>query len=131
MTIGQLAEAAGVNVETIRYYHRRGLLPTPARPLGGQRRYAGEALRQITFIRRAQGLGFTLDEIAELIGLAQKGDGRASRVLADAKLVELEARIAELNRMRRKLRELVQRRDERRGPSPFIRYLDGEEGGGG
>ena len=133
MTIGQLAEAAGVNVETIRYYQRRGLIPTPARPLGGQRRYAEEALRQIAFIRRAQDLGFTLEEITALLALAAKGDWRASRASAERKMEELEARVAELNRMRRQLRELVQRCDERRGrePSPFITYLYGEEEGGG
>jgi MerR family mercuric resistance operon transcriptional regulator len=133
MTIGQLAVAAGVNVETIRYYQRRGLMPTPARPLGGQRRYQDPALRQIIFIRRAQDLGFTLEEISALLAVAVKGDSRASRAFADAKMAELDARIAELNRMRRQLRELVQRCDERRGreSSPFVRYLYGEDEEGG
>jgi Hg(II)-responsive transcriptional regulator len=135
MTIGQLAEAAGVNVETIRYYQRRGLMAIPIRPLGGQRRYPEEALRQITFIRRAQDLGFTLEEITALLAVALDGDWRAARTFADTKLAELEARAAELNRMRRQLRELVRRCEERRGrePSPFIRYLYDEDdavGGG-
>ena len=65
LTIGKLADAAGVNIETIRYYQRRGLLDEPAKPLGGHRRYpAGEAKR-VHFIKRAQALGFTLDELRE------------------------------------------------------------------
>jgi MerR family mercuric resistance operon transcriptional regulator len=129
MTIGQLAEAAGVNVETIRYYQRRGLMPIPIRPLGGQRRYPDEALRQITFIRRAQDLGFTLEEIMALLAVARDGDARAARTFADRKVEELDARVAQLNRMRRQLRELVRRCDERRGrePSPIMKYLYDED----
>lgn len=130
MTIGQLAQAAGVNVETVRYYQRRGLMSVPARPMGGQRRYPEEALRQITFIRRAQDLGFTLEEIAALLALARDGDWREARAFAEHKKEELGMRVAELNRMRRQLRGLVRRCDERRGqePSPFIRHLYGDEG---
>src|SRR4051812_24328689 len=133
MTIGQLAEAAGVNVETVRYYQRRGLMSVPPRPMGGQRRYPDEALRQITFIRRAQDLGFTLDEITSLLVLAREGDWREARDYADQKREALAARVAELNRMRRQLARLVRRCDERRGrePSPFIRFLYGEDDPGG
>ena len=69
MTIGQLAAAAGVGVETIRYYQRLGILATPAKPFGGQRRYFDATLKQIAFIRRAQHLGFTLEEINGLMAI--------------------------------------------------------------
>ena len=105
MTIGQLAKAAGVNVETVRYYQRRGLVPTPSRPFGGQRKYAEDTLRRIHFVRRAQNLGFTLDEIGRL--LAKAADRRAVRELAEAKLAHLAERVAEINRMRRELRRLL------------------------
>ena len=105
MTIGQLAKAAGVNVETVRYYQRRGLVPTPARPFGGQRKYAEDVLRRIHFVRRSQNLGFTLDEIGTL--LAKAADRRALRELAEAKLERLAERVAEINRMRRELRQLL------------------------
>ena len=66
MTIGRLANESGVNVETIRYYQRRGLMPQPPKPVNGHRRYAAEAARRVRFIKRAQVLGFTLEEIASL-----------------------------------------------------------------
>ena len=66
-TIGQLAEAAGVNIETVRYYHRRGLIPLPPKRAGGRRNYPDSALRQIVFIRRAQQLGFTLEDLTTVI----------------------------------------------------------------
>lgn len=69
MTIGRLADAAGVNVETIRYYQRRGLLLEPDRPINGQRRYARAVVKRVRFIKRAQVLGFTLDEVGSLLEL--------------------------------------------------------------
>lgn len=63
LTIGKLADAAGVNVETIRYYQRRGLLDEPAKPLGGHRRYPVDMVKRLRFIKRAQALGFTLSEV--------------------------------------------------------------------
>jgi MerR family mercuric resistance operon transcriptional regulator len=127
MTIGQLAKAAGVGVETIRYYQRRGLITTPAKPIGGQRHYQDPAMRQIAFIRRAQFLGFTLDEIGALMTIADGTRCAEGRAFAQAKLDELGARIAELNRMRRDLRVLVKRCDgnTRGAPCPFILKLDG------
>jgi MerR family mercuric resistance operon transcriptional regulator len=83
LTIGRLARAAGMNVETIRYYQRRGLLPEPARPLGGQRHYGPAAAMRLRFVKRAQQLGFTLDEVKELLLLE---DGQActpTRMLAE------------------------------------------------
>src|SRR3954468_16785809 len=70
MTIGRLAKAAGMNVETIRYYQRRGLLEEPKKPLGGHRRYPPQAVRQLAFIRRAQQLGFSLEEVKALLAFS-------------------------------------------------------------
>ena len=67
MSIGKLAEAAGVNIETIRYYQRRGLLDEPPKPLGGYRDYLPEQVKRLRFIKRAQALGFTLDEVGALL----------------------------------------------------------------
>jgi MerR family mercuric resistance operon transcriptional regulator len=128
MTIGQLAKAAGVNVETIRYYQRRGLVTTPSKPLGGQRKYPDEALRQITFVHRAQDLGFTLDEIILLLAQARDGGRDGGRELAKKKVEELERRAAQLNRMRKALAALVAKADGARGKeSPIIRALYGED----
>jgi DNA-binding transcriptional MerR regulator len=69
LTIGKLASAAGVNTQTIRYYERSGLFPVPARTPGGYRQFGPDELRRLRFIRRAQGLGFSLTEIRELLGL--------------------------------------------------------------
>jgi MerR family mercuric resistance operon transcriptional regulator len=94
---GQVAEAAGVNPQTLRYYERRGLLAEPERTLGGHRVYRPEAVTVLRVIKAAQRLGFTLDEVAELLDLGahRRGTpGLAAR--AEAKLVEVEARIADL-----------------------------------
>jgi MerR family mercuric resistance operon transcriptional regulator len=127
MTIGKLAEAAGLNVETIRYYQRRGLIAVPARPPNGQRRYAHAVLEHLAFIRRAQLLGFSLDEIGALMRLDESrcADGR---VFAKLKLEELRARIAELRRMGDELERLMKRCDARaRGEAcPVLRTLNGE-----
>jgi MerR family mercuric resistance operon transcriptional regulator len=95
----QVASAAGVNRETLRYYERRGLLAEPARSLGGHRLYPSEAVTMIRVIKAAQGLGFTLDEVAELIEAGRHRHGRRARGLqerAEAKLVEVEQKIADL-----------------------------------
>src|SRR5262247_1928849 len=86
LTIGRLARAAEVSVETIRYYQRRGLLEEPAKPVGGQRRYASDAVRRLRFIRRAQRLGFTLQEVKELLLLEDGQSCRKTRLLAEEKL---------------------------------------------
>lgn len=127
MTIGELARAAGVHVETVRYYQRRGLLAKPAKPPGGRNHYSDTVLEQIGFIRRAQFLGFTLEEIKSMMEL---GDRRCAegRSFAQMKLDELGARVQEINRMRRELRRLVRKCDANTGGEacPFIRALDGE-----
>jgi MerR family mercuric resistance operon transcriptional regulator len=96
----QLATAAGVNVQTLRYYERRGLLPEPDRSLGGHRLYPSEAVTVLRVIKAAQRLGFTLDEVEQLLDAGQHRHGpRPSTGLqerAQAKLTEVEARIADL-----------------------------------
>lgn len=108
LTIGKLADAAGVNVETIRYYQRRGLLDEPPKPLGGHRRYTTAQIKRLRFIKRAQALGFTL---AEVSGLLQLDEGCAcveTQALARNKLALIEQKIADLAAMRDVLGELVQ-----------------------
>jgi MerR family transcriptional regulator, mercuric resistance operon regulatory protein len=107
MTIGQVAKAAGVNVETVRYYQRRGLVGEPTKPPGGHRHYTDVIVRQIGFIRGAQQLGFSLEEVKGLIKLADGEEGRKVRQLAEGKMETLGTRIAQINRMRRKLRRLI------------------------
>jgi len=107
LTIGRLAKAAGVNIETIRYYQRRGLVEEPAKPLGGYRRYLPAAAARVRFIKRAQQLGFTLDEVAALLLLQDGQSCRETRTLAERKLDMIEERIADLTRMRRLLRGLI------------------------
>jgi len=106
LTIGKLAAAGGVGVETIRFYQRRGLLGTPTRE-GGTRRYGTEDLRRLRFIRQAQGAGFTLAEIKELLELDAGEDRSRARALATRRIEALDARIAELERARNALRRLA------------------------
>ena len=107
LTIGSLAQAAGVNVETIRYYQRRGLVDEPHKPLGGHRRYAAAAVQRVRFIKRAQQLGFTLDEVTALLLLEDGQSCRETRLLAEQKLALVEDRIVDLGRMRRTLKGLI------------------------
>ncbi|WP_425339937.1 MerR family transcriptional regulator [Methylobacterium variabile] len=106
LTIAGLARAGTVGVETIRYYQRRGLLPVPARA-GGIRRYGPDAVRRLRFIRSAQGAGFTLEEIAELLALDAGEDRARARELAQARIAALDARIAELTAARDALGRLA------------------------
>lgn len=129
LTIGRLADAAGVNVETIRYYQRRGLLEEPSRPPGGQRRYAAAAAKRVHFIRRAQLLGFTLAEVEELLRLDDGQSCRETRLLAEQKLAGIEQRIADLARMRRLLKRLIAkcRSGGRPRSCPIIATLSADE----
>jgi MerR family mercuric resistance operon transcriptional regulator len=126
-SIGQLARDAGVNVETIRFYQRRGLVPTPPKPAGGSRSYPEAALGQIAFIRRAQHLGFTLEEIGALQEIADGRDCRRGRDFAQRKHDELTHRVEALNGVRRQLAALVRKCDANDGTAacPFIRELGG------
>lgn len=107
LTIGALAAAAGVHVETVRYYQRRGLVPQPLRPRGGVRRYSRDDAERLRFIKRAQTMGFTLAEIDNLIQLRTRRSCRATRELAAAKLRLIEMRLRELRRLRAEVARLV------------------------
>lgn len=110
MTIGSLATAAGVGVETVRYYQRRGLVGTPERGGsgldGGVRRYDDGHLRRLRFIRQAQTAGFTLDQISELLSLDAGQDRARARELARTRIAALDAKIAELGEARAALLRL-------------------------
>ena len=122
MTIGRLAKAAGVNVETIRYYQRRGLIEEPQKPLGGQRRYPESALSALAFVRRAQNLGFSLDEVKALMALTETSDCGAARVIAEHKRSVLSSRIDELERMRKQLDAFIAacKRNKGKKPCPMV-----------
>jgi MerR family mercuric resistance operon transcriptional regulator len=111
LTISKLANAAGVNIETIRYYQRRGLLDEPPKPLGGHRRYSLEHAKRVRFIKRAQALGFTLDEAGALLTLDAACACGETRVLAIRKRALIEQKIADLAAMRQALGGLVQQCD--------------------
>ena len=115
LTIGVLAEAAGVNVETIRFYQRKGLMQEPDRPLGGIRRYGETDRGRVRFIKSAQRLGFSLDEIAELLRLEDGAHCQEASSLATRKLVDVRERLADLSRMEKVLSELVGACNSRRG----------------
>jgi len=111
LTIGQLASAAEVNVETIRYYQRLGLLQEPPKPIGGHRRYAADQVKRLRFIKRAQTLGFTLTEIAALLTLEQANACTETRDLALRKRKLIEEKIRDLQQMQSALNALVQQCD--------------------
>ena len=125
LTIGRVAKAAGVNVETIRYYQRLKLLEEPAKPLGGVRRYAEAAVARVRFIKRAQELGFSLAEIHRLLRLGDPQSCGEARALASEKLALVESRVADLQRLRGVLEDLIGRCDRRRGKvaCPIIESL--------
>ncbi|HCT3663403.1 TPA: Hg(II)-responsive transcriptional regulator [Pseudomonas aeruginosa] len=127
LTIGKLADAAGVNIETIRYYQRRGLLDEPPKPPGGHRRYAPEQAKRVRFIKRAQALGFTLDEVGALLTLDAACACGETRALAVRKLGLIEQKMADLAVMRQALGGLVQQCDAGDGGAscPIIDVLVG------
>lgn len=126
MTIAGLAKAGGVGVETVRYYQRRGLIAEPARTGGtglggGIRRYGAQDVRRLRFIRSAQGAGFTLDEIAELLALDSSNDRARARTLAAGRIAALDERIAELEQARAALTRLADScASGKKGPCPII-----------
>jgi Hg(II)-responsive transcriptional regulator len=127
MRIGEVAAGAGVNVQTLRYYERRGLLPEPRRRGSGYRAYDAETVRLVRFIKRAQELGFALREVADLIELKQSPRrGVEVRALAAAKVEDIERRIAHLRAMRQALAGLVQACacEEGAPTCPIIEALD-------
>lgn len=134
MKISGLARGAGVGVETVRFYQRRGLLGTPERPGGagaggGVRRYGGEDVRRLRFIRSAQGAGFTLAQIKELLELDATDDRARVRELAGEQIASLDARIAELERARASLRRLAREcGNGTAGPCPILTSFEHPEG---
>lgn len=109
MTIGTLANAAGVNVETIRFYQRKGLMQEPDRALGGIRRYGETDLARVRFIKSAQRLGFSLNEIVELLQLEDGTHCTEARVQAERKLADVRAKLADLTRIEAALADLIAR----------------------
>ncbi len=111
LAIGALAERTGCKVETIRYYERIGILPEPARNLGGQRRYAARHLKRLNFVRRARGLGFTLDDVRGLLRLVDEQGHSCAEVeaMAQRHLDAVRARLADLRAMEAVLKETVAR----------------------
>lgn len=107
LTIGAFARAAGVHVETIRYYQRKGLLPEPDKPGGGIRRYGRADVARVRFIKSAQRLGFSLDEVMGLLTLQDGTDCGAARRLAEHKLADVRGRLAELHRIETALATMV------------------------
>ncbi len=109
LTIGRLARQAGVNLETVRYYERRGLLPRPPRSVSGYRLFPAETARRLRFIRRAQQLGFSLTEIGELLSLrvSRRTTSAEIRARAETKIADIEAKIKSLESMKKTLRKLT------------------------
>lgn len=107
MTISRLADSAGVHVETVRYYQRRGLLREPVRPNGGVRHYEAIDVSRLQFIRRAQAMGFSLEEIAELADIKGQGACEHTRQLTEAKLADVRRKIAALRRLERELAQVA------------------------
>ena len=107
LTIGAFAKAAAVNVETIRFYQRKGLLPEPAKPQGSIRRYGQGDVARVRFVKSAQQLGFSLDEVAGLLRLEDGTHCDEARVIADGKLVDVREKLANLHRIEVVLARLV------------------------
>ena len=107
VTIGALARAAGVNVETVRYYQRRGLIPQPEKPLGSIRRYTQGDLRRLYFIRSAQKLGFSLTEITQMLRLEDGTNCQEAAALAEQHLKDVRTRLIDLTHIEKVLSELL------------------------
>lgn len=131
LTIGQVAKAADVNTETIRYYEREGLLPDPPRTPAGYRQYTDDAIRRVRFMKRAQALGFTLAEIGTLLNLRVRRGAACRDVVTEANgaVQRIEGKIRELQRMRAALGALTDACRERRAlpGCPILDALEGEE----
>lgn len=130
LTIGRLARLGGVNLETIRYYEREGLLQKPPRTPAGYRLFPSETARRLRFIKRAQELGFSLGEIRELLALRMRPGTKREhiRARADAKIADIEQKIQTLEAMKKTLCKLTERCDNC-GPlseCPILESLDEE-----
>ncbi|MFV1996442.1 MAG: Hg(II)-responsive transcriptional regulator [Acidiferrobacterales bacterium] len=128
LTIGHLAREAGVNVETVRYYQRMALIQEPRKPLEGYRHYPLEAIDRLKFIKRAQQLGFSLKEIAELLEL---GDGNCKdvRTRAEEKRAQIDQQIRDLKNLRKTLDTLIQTCQTDKNPAhcPIVENLSGKQ----
>lgn len=130
LKVSQLAQRAGVGIDTVRYYERAGLLPEPPRRPSGYREYPPQAVDRLRFIRRAKALGFTLEEIAGLLELSdQRADVQAVKRLAQTRLSEVEKKLRELERVRDGLRQLTEACPGHGDASacPILSALNGEE----
>lgn len=107
LTIGELAALAGVGVETVRFYQRKGLTPEPPRPAGAIRRYGAADVERLRFVKSAQSLGFSLGEVAELLQLEDGTHCKEASSLAESKLADIRYKLAELSRMEAALSNLV------------------------
>ena len=126
MKTGEIAERAGVSLHTVRYYEERGLLPKPTRSAAGYRQYGPEHLAHLRFIRRAQRLGFTLEEIRELLAL-RASPQEGARAQTARKIEEIDAKIRDLRRIRAKLAEL-EAACTKHGDGASCRVLDALDG---
>jgi MerR family mercuric resistance operon transcriptional regulator len=125
MTIGRAAKAAGVKIDTIRYYQRIGLITEPVLPQGGQRKYGEDVVRRVKFIKRAQTLGFTLDETSSLLSFEEAKNCCETKELAEHKIKEIDGRIADLRRIKKTLGDLTMRCEngDERSHCPIIDTL--------
>lgn len=115
LPIGAFAAAAGVNVETVRYYQRKGLLSEPDKPYGSIRRYGEADIARVRFVKAAQRLGFSLDEVAVLLTLDDGMQCKQARSLAEHKLADVRAKLADLRRIESVLSDLVRECGRARG----------------
>lgn len=130
VTIGKLAAGAGVGVETVRFYQRRGLLALPERGGSGFREYADEDRRRLAFIRRARRLGFTLEEIRDLLGPAEHRSADDIIRAAEAKLAAISEQVRELTRLQCRLRQLVHVCEHGSSEDCVALHLGGSASGG-
>jgi MerR family mercuric resistance operon transcriptional regulator len=129
LKIGQLAQRAAVNLQTIRYYEREGLLPEPPRLSSGYRVYTDSMVRRVRFIKRAQEIGFSLAEIRELLSLRADGQRNEVRAIAQAKIADIEDKMRTLKAMKTVLNRLTERCSGC-GPAsecPILESIDSEE----
>lgn len=125
LTIGRVAKLAAVNVETVRYYQRRGLLDEPLKPVGAYRRYPAAMVKRIRFIKRAQALGFTLEEVSDLLRFEEARACAQTRELAAHKVALIERKMTHLAAMREALAGLIGQCDAGQpdGTCPIIQAL--------
>lgn len=128
LTIGAFAKAVGVNIETIRFYQRKGLLSVPDKPYGGIRRYSEVAVQRVRFIKSAQRLGFSLDEIGELLWLEDGTHCDEVSYLAEIKLKDVREKLEDLTRMEAVLSKLLRACQTRKGnvSCPIIASLQAD-----